>query len=359
MTMAEASYQRADAALQHLLPRAAGSRVLVIGDVMLDEFVFGAVQRISPEAPVPVVEITGRRFAAGGAANVAANIAALGAGVALCGVTGEDEAGENFHCLLASIAPDSSPLRERPARGEILPSARPAASVWVGLRDPSRPTISKTRIVAAGQQIVRIDHESREPLSEMLESELISAALAALKEAQACIVSDYGKGLVSARLVAALVSEAASRNVPVLVDPKGHDYSKYRGVTLVTPNLKEAEAAAAHPINNQHDMALAAARILETVACPSLLITQGASGMTLFRRGHDPLHSAALAHQVFDVTGAGDTVVAVLALGLATGLAIEDAMLLANVAAGIVVEKPGTATVSLDEMVDLTARISR
>jgi D-beta-D-heptose 7-phosphate kinase/D-beta-D-heptose 1-phosphate adenosyltransferase len=221
------------------------------------------------------------------------------------------------------------------------------------LCDASRPTICKTRIVAGGQQIVRIDHESREPLSAEIECRLMDAALAAMSDAGACVISDYGKGVVSARLVAALVAEGKARRVPTLVDPKGHDYRKYSGVTLVTPNLKEAEFAAAHPIAGDHDMVLAAGRIMDTAVCSSLLITQGAAGMTLFRRGHPPLHSAALAHQVFDVTGAGDTVVAMLAVGLASGLPVEDAMLLANIAAGIVVEKPGTATVSLDEMAEL------
>ncbi len=329
--ISEATYDASDAALKQVISRASSARILVVGDVMLDEFVFGAVQRISPEAPVPIVEITGRRFAAGGAANVAANVAALGAIAALGGVTGEDDGGEKFRRLLDSMRMDS----------------------WVVLCDASRPTICKTRIVAGGQQIVRIDHESREPLSPAVEDRLISAAVSAIRNADACVISDYGKGVVSARLVAALVAEGKAHNVAVLVDPKGHDYRKYSGVMLVTPNLKEAELAAAHPISNDHDMILAAGRIMDAAACPSLLITQGASGMTLFRRGYDPLHSASLAHQVFDVTGAGDTVVAMLAVGLATGLAMEDAMLLANVAAGIVVEKPGTATVSLDEMAAL------
>ena len=327
----EASYQTAEGALQQVISRAPDARILVIGDVMLDEFVFGAVQRISPEAPVPIVEITGRRFAAGGAANVAANVAALGAVTALGGVTGDDDAGENFRRLIESIRMDSCAV----------------------LRDASRPTICKTRIVAAGQQIVRIDHESREPLSETIESRLIAAAVAELGNAGACVISDYGKGVVSARMVAAVVAAGKARQVPILVDPKGHDYRKYAGVTLVTPNLKEAELAAARPIANSHDMILAAERIMDAADCPALLITQGALGMTLFRRGHRPVRSSALAHQVFDVTGAGDTVVAMLALGLATGLPVEDAMLLANIAAGIVVEKPGTATVSLDEMAEL------
>jgi rfaE bifunctional protein kinase chain/domain len=326
----EASYHAAESALQQLLQRTAATRILVIGDVMLDEFVFGAVQRISPEAPVPIVEITGRRFAAGGAANVAANVAALGASAAIAGITGDDDAGDRLHGLL-------------------LPPLDPTAV----LRDPGRPTSCKTRIVAGGQQIVRIDHESRLPLSEETETRLIAAATSALHEAGACVISDYGKGVVSARLVAALVAEAAGRGVPLLVDPKGHDYRKYAGVTLVTPNLKEAELAAACPIANDDDMIQAAARIMQTARCPNLLITQGASGMTLFREDAPALHSAALAHQVFDVTGAGDTVVAMLALGMACELPVEDAMLMANVAAGIVVEKPGTATVSLNEIAEL------
>lgn len=327
----EASYHTAEGALEQVIAHAAGARILVLGDVMLDEFVFGSVRRVSPEAPVPIVEITGRRFAAGGAANVAANVAAMGASATLAGVTGDDNAADSFHNLVHPVNLDPS----------------------IVLRDRSRPTTCKTRIVAAGQQIVRIDHESRSPLSEDVEASLIAAAIAALRNAAVCVISDYGKGVVRPKLVAALVAEAAERKVPLVVDPKGHDYHKYAGVTLVTPNLQEAEVAAAHPITNNADMILAAARIMKTVGCPALLITQGASGMTLFREGRHPLHSASLAHQVFDVTGAGDTVVATLALGLACGLVLEDAMVLANVAAGIVVEKPGTATVSLSEMAEL------
>ena len=330
-TITEASYHDAETALDRVIPNAAASRILVIGDVMLDEFVFGSVQRISPEAPVPIVEITGRRFAPGGAANVASNVAALGATALLAGVTGDDEAADGFHRVLDAPTLDTTAV----------------------LRDPGRPTSCKSRIVAAGQQIVRIDHESRASLSEPVEQSLITAAITALHGADACVISDYGKGVVSAKVVASLVKEARGKQIPVVVDPKGHDYRKYNGVSLITPNLKEAEIAAAHPISNDDDIVQAATRIIEVAHCDALLITQGASGMTLFREGHSPLHSAALAHQVFDVTGAGDTVVAMLALGMACGLPVEQAMLLANVAAGIVVEKPGTATVSLREITDL------
>jgi len=331
MRIAEATYQAAGSALEKLRSAPSNSRILVIGDLMLDEFVFGSVRRISPEAPVPVVEITGRRFAAGGAANVAANVAALKRSVLLAGVTGVDEPAARLRQLLDAISLDSSCI----------------------LSDSARPTSCKTRIVAAGQQIVRIDGESRDALSESVRAHLTEAATRALRDANACIISDYGKGVVSPDLVSALVAAAAPRSIPVLVDPKGHDYSKYAGVTLITPNLKEAEFAAAQPINSDNDMFQAAGRIMRIAKCTALLITQGAAGMTLFRSGRDPLHSPSLAHQVFDVTGAGDTVVAMLAVAMAHGLAIDDAMLLANVAAGIVVEKPGTATVSLDEMWEL------
>jgi len=326
----EASYQAAEAALPHVVARAPHSSILVIGDVMLDEFVFGSVQRISPEAPVPVVEITGRRHVPGGAANVASNVSALGARVFLAGVVGDDPAASSLCTLLHAAGIDASSL----------------------LRDAARPTISKTRIVAAGQQIVRIDHESRESLSGETRARLIDAVLESLNEVSACVISDYGKGLVSAQLVAAVVERATSRNIPVLVDPKGHDYRKYAGVTLVTPNLREAETAAAHPIASEIDLILAADRILSIARCAALLITQGPNGMTLFRPDSAPVHSAALARQVFDVTGAGDTVIATLAVALACGATLDEAMLLANVAAGIVVEKPGTATVSLAEIVD-------
>ena len=324
----EASYDSIGAAIEQLVARAPSSTLLVVGDVMLDEFVSGAVQRISPEAPVPVVEITGRRFAAGGAANVAANVAALGASSFIAGIVGDDEAARSLYRLLNSLSVESTAV----------------------LRDASRPTSCKTRIVAAGQQIVRIDHEVRSPLSDAVEAELITAAVIGLRKADACVISDYGKGVVSDRLVAALVAEAANRGVPVLVDPKGRDYRKYAGVTLVTPNVKEAELAASHPIADDADMIVAAGRIMDTARCQALLVTQGAFGMTLFRDGRNPVHSASFAHQVFDVTGAGDTVVATLALAMACGLTVDDAMLLANIAAGIVVAKPGTATASLGEI---------
>ena len=326
----EASYQAAEAALPQVVARAPHSRILVIGDVMLDEFVFGSVQRISPEAPVPVVEITGRRHVPGGAANVASNVSALGARVFLAGVVGDDPAASNLCALLQEAGVNASSL----------------------IRDSARPTISKTRIVAAGQQIVRIDHESRESLSDETRARLIDTALESLNDVSACIISDYGKGLVSPQLVAAVVERAASRNIPVLVDPKGYDYLKYSGVTLVTPNLREAETAAAHPITNQFDLIFAADRILSIARSAALLVTQGPSGMTLFRPDEPPVHSAALARKVFDVTGAGDTVIATLALSLACGTTLDEAMLLANIAAGIVVEKPGTATVSLLEIAD-------
>ena len=330
-SISEANPLGAESALRQVIARAPAARILVIGDLMLDEFATGTVRRISPEAPVPIVEITGRRYTPGGAANVAANVATLGATAALAGVIGTDDAAAGFLTLVEKMRVDCTAV----------------------VRDAARPTSSKTRIVAAGQQIVRIDHESRTPLPETVESSLLDASAAALEGAAACIISDYGKGVVSPRLVAALVAEAARRRIPILVDPKGHDYRKYVGVTLVTPNLKEAEQAAGHPIESDADMILAAARIMEIARCPGLLITQGAAGMTLFREGQPPLHSASLAHEVFDVTGAGDTVVAALALGMACEVSREDAMLLANVAAGIVVAKPGTATVTLNEIAAL------
>lgn len=324
----EADYDAASSALCQVFAKAGKTRVLVVGDLMLDEFVFGAVQRISPEAPVPVVEITGRRSTPGGAANVAANVVALGGSASLAGVTGDDSQANDFHRLLASIHVDGPGI----------------------ICDPGRPTTCKTRIIAGVQQIVRIDYESREAVPEEVESELIAAARNALKNSSTCVISDYGKGVVTRRLVTALVESASQRGIPVLVDPKGHDYRKYEGVSLITPNVKEAEMAAGHPIGNQDDLVRAARRIMRMTASPALLITQGASGMTLFRQEGVAVHSASLARQVFDVTGAGDTVVAMLALALGSGIGMAEAMLLANIAAGIAVEKPGTATVALEEI---------
>ncbi len=306
----------------------AGKRVLVLGDVMLDEFIWGDVRRISPEAPVPVVEMKRRTYVAGGASNTAANVAALGGQPVLLGVVGKDSPAHQLREVLAAggIATDSL------------------------IADIDRLTTTKSRIVAHSQQIVRLDCEQREPLSPHLEDELIRLAAARLENVDACIISDYAKGVVSARVAQSVIRLARQAGRPLIVDPKGTDYSKYQGATLIKPNAQEAEACTKQEITSDKSLLAVSQRLLEMLTGSALLITRGPQGMSLFREGLAPIHIPSLCRNVFDVTGAGDTVAGTLAMGLAARGTIEQAMHLANHAAGIVVGKVGTATVTLDEL---------
>lgn len=301
---------------------------------MLDEYVWGDVNRISPEASVSVVDISHRSYTPGGAANVAANVASLGARVLLGGVVGKDEQAKRLYAALA----------ERGINTEGI------------VVDDSRPTTTKTRIVARQQQIVRLDSEIRAPLCLELENALLSWVEKQIKEVDACVLSDYNKGLVSPRLAQAVIRLARQANKPIIVDPKGRHFSKYRGATLVTPNLKEAEQALQRKINHennqndQNDLVTAGWHLLALLQSRALLITRGAEGMSLFQKGTKVLHIPAVAREVFDVTGAGDTVVSLLALAMAGGIELTKAVYLANQAAGMVVSKFGTATLTIDEL---------
>lgn len=306
----------------------AGRRVVVVGDLMLDEFVRGDVARISPEAPVPILEVTERTSTPGGAANAAMNVASLGGRVKLVGVVGADPAASVLAALVerAGIDPRSFVV------------------------DASRPTTQKTRIVARHQQVVRIDEESRAAIASSIRAALITATRAALADADACIVSDYGKGVVSAGLVAEVVEVARSRSIPVIVDPKRRDFSAYRGATVITPNLAELELATGERCATTEDVVRAGSSLLELLDGGAVLVTRGAAGMTLLRPNVPPVHTHARARAVFDVTGAGDTVVSTLALALATGIDITVAIDIASVAAGLVISKVGTATVDVAEL---------
>jgi D-beta-D-heptose 7-phosphate kinase/D-beta-D-heptose 1-phosphate adenosyltransferase len=305
-----------------------GKRVLVLGDVMLDEYIWGEVRRISPEAPVPVVEMRRRSYAPGGASNAAANVAALGGEPHLLGLVGGDQHAEA--------------LREALARSGI---CRLGLCV-----DEGRITTTKTRVVAYNQQVVRLDCEDRSPLPARLEDELLQEAEARMSEVDACVLSDYGKGVVSERVSRQFIRLARQACKPVVVDPKGADYGKYRGATLIKPNLHEAEAAARQPIASEADLEEVGSRLLEILGGSALLVTRGADGMSLFRGNAAPVHIPTLARRVFDVTGAGDTVASVLALGLAADGSLEDSIHLANRAASVVVGKVGAATVTLEEL---------
>lgn len=307
-----------------------GRRVVVVGDLMLDAYLGGETRRISPEAPVPVVEITERHDRPGGAANTALNLAALGARPILVGVVGADADGERLQARLgaAGIATDFI------------------------VQDAGRPTTCKTRIVARGQQIVRLDSEVRTALAPAIEDQLLGGLERALAGAEACVLSDYQKGVLSARVSARSIAGARRTGCPIVVDPKGVDFTRYRGCTVVTPNVHELETATGAVVDGEEALLAAAAQLLEILDGAAVLATRGAAGMSLVRRGHEPRHVSTAAQRVYDVTGAGDTVVSMLALALAAGLSLEQGMELANRAAGIVVGKLGASTVTWDELGD-------
>jgi len=339
-TLGQTSGQSLGQPLLEALERFPRLRVLVVGDVMLDHFVMGKVSRISPEAPVPVVEVVHDRFSPGGAANVVSNLAALGAQAAICGLVGRDAQGKQLRLLLASLGADTSGL----------------------LCERGRPTTLKVRIVSRGsmsgapQQLLRIDREVREPLSERARAELFDYLRRSAAGFDAIIVSDYGKGLLDSGFVAEL-REAAGPEVLIAVDPKVSHFAWYRGASVATPNLREAEQAAGLTIDGPEGLKAAGEKLLAELGSPWLLITQGESGMTLFSRRGSRVSSEFIAaqapRQVFDVTGAGDTVIAAFTLGMAAGLSAAAAARLANLAAGVVVAELGTAAVSAERLASL------
>jgi D-beta-D-heptose 7-phosphate kinase/D-beta-D-heptose 1-phosphate adenosyltransferase len=319
-----------DSTLLRLLEQLHRSRVLVLGDVMLDRFVYGAVERISPEAPVPVLTVERRAAMPGGAANVARNVATLGGHAVLIGIVGEDEAAAELKAQLASLPT---------VRAELL-------------AEPARPTTLKTRHIAAGQQILRSDVESCQPLSAASAQAILARVEAALPDVDIVILSDYAKGLLSPELTAQVIAAARAAARPVVVDPKTPRFAKYRGATLLTPNRQELQAACGLECTDDASVAQGARVVLEQGVCDTIVVTRGREGMSIVRAdGGAPVHLKTTALEVFDVSGAGDTAVATLALALAHEAPWIDAVRLANLAAGIVVAKPGTATVSTGEIV--------
>ena len=304
-----------------------GVRVVVLGDVMLDTYVWGEVSRISPEAPVPVLEVVKRTYQPGGAANAAAGIAALGGSVTLGGVVGADAAAETLRETLASHGVSGGGVRV----------------------DAERPTTTKTRFIAASQQVVRVDEEGRVPLREETAAELVDWARDGLAGAHAALLSDYEKGTVSAHVAAEFVAAARDAGIPVVVDPKGSDFAKYAGATVVTPNVREAREASR--VRDQDDAALddVATDLRQLLDGAALLVTRGPAGMRLYREGQ-PEEIPALAREVYDVTGAGDTVTATLAASLGRGVELSDAVRLAAAAAAVAVGHLGAARVTADEL---------
>lgn len=303
-------------------------KILVVGDVMLDRYWWGEVTRISPEAPVPVVRLQNSTLAAGGAANVAANVTGLGAQALLVGCVGEDAEAELFSHVFQHSGVSADYL----------------------VRISGRPTTVKTRVIAHNQQVTRIDQETTMALSDSGERLIIDKVLSLLGEADAVAVSDYAKGLLTDRVLSELIAEARRMDKPVLVDPKGKNYFKYRGATLLTPNRREAAEACNLDDNGCFAIETAGQRLLQEIGVGAVLITQGEEGMTLFRVGSEPVHMTALARDVYDVTGAGDTVIATVSTSVGAGADLEEAARLANVAAGLVVEQVGTTAVRAEEL---------
>ncbi len=314
--------------IAEFLERCRGVVVGVVGDVMLDRFVWGKVTRISPEAPVPVVEIEREDYHLGGAANVARNLASLGANPLLLGILGEDEAGETLRRAFG----------ERGLSAEAL------------LSDSSRRTTVKTRIIAQGQQVVRADWESTEDIAGEVESKSLRLVEEVVARSQALVFSDYSKGALTPKVIERAIAAAKARGIPILVDPKLRRHRLYRGVTLVTPNMNETERFTGMSVRSKEDLEQAAGKLLSDLDCDAVLVTRGEEGMSLFERGRKPLHIPTAAQEVFDVSGAGDTVIATAALALACGTSLLRAAVLSNRAAGIVVGKLGTATVTPEEL---------
>jgi D-glycero-beta-D-manno-heptose-7-phosphate kinase len=314
-----------------LVSEIATRNIVVLGDVMLDEFIWGEVTRVSPEAPVPVVDIRRESTHLGGAANVLANILALGAKASVIGVVGDDSAGERIR----SSVRDKNVLHKD---GLII-------------LDKSRPTTIKTRIIAQNQMVVRADREHRTPVNRETEDRIISAVKSALETANALVISDYDKGVITPRILAEVLP-AAYGCMPVLIDPKTRSFNAYRPATLVTPNHHEALRIAGLEGDSDDNLRRAARMIRACLSCDGVLITLGNRGMMLVEGDSDPVNVETAAQEVFDVTGAGDTVIAALGAALAGGASMSEAAVLANHAAGIVVGKLGTATASAREVLD-------
>lgn len=309
------------------LARFRGVAVLTVGDIMLDRYLYGEVERISPEGPVPVFRVTREAAMLGGAGNVVRNLAAMEAQPVFVSVVGEDTEGQTVLDLLSGEA---------------------ALVVDVAV-EPERQTTLKSRYVAAGQQLVRADRETVQPLRPATEARLTAAATAALETASAMVLSDYAKGTLTPSFVRALISAARVAGRPVIVDPKGDDLSRYEGATVLTPNRRELAEATRLPVTNDEEVVAAARHVIARHGVETVLVTRGRDGMSLVSAGRAD-HLRTDAREVFDVSGAGDTVAAVMGLGLGAGLEPLDAARLANVAAGIVVGKIGTATATLAEI---------
>jgi rfaE bifunctional protein kinase chain/domain len=312
-----------------LADRFAGRRILVLGDMMLDEFIWGRVRRISPEAPVPVVEVERQSLALGGAGNVVSNLVALGANPIPLGVTGGDRDADRLRDAFSTLGVNTDNL----------------------IIDTARPTTLKTRIIAHNQQVVRADRESRSAISSEIEAAVALAFRREAERSDGVVISDYNKGLLTPALLHSVLARARERGLMVCLDPKMRSFAHYQPVTVITPNNQEAGEAAGITIEDEQSLIEAGRRILDSVNCRAVLVTRGEEGMTLFTEGGQVTHIPTVAREVYDVTGAGDTVIATLGLALSAGAELVEAAVLANYAAGVVVGKVGTATATRDELI--------
>ena len=322
------------AGLQAHIKKFKGGKVLVIGDLILDQYIWGPVSRISPEAPVPIVNVSSETMHLGGAANVSNNVRSLGGRVELCGVIGTDDAGRQFTEVLRSHGIGSDGV----------------------VTDRDRPTTRKTRIVAHNQQLVRFDVERCHAISGVLEARISRYVAACIRSVAAVVVSDYAKGVITARVMADVIGLADRHKIPVIVDPKVRHIDYYKGVTVLTPNHMEAIHAAGLQGEDENTLLEAGRQLYQRLGCRAVLITRGERGMSLFEAGGRVTHIPTVARQVYDVTGAGDTVVATLALALAAGAPMRHAAQLSNYAAGIVVGMLGTGTVTPAQLQEALAR---
>jgi D-beta-D-heptose 7-phosphate kinase/D-beta-D-heptose 1-phosphate adenosyltransferase len=318
-----------DKSLLELLGTFHSARVLVLGDVMLDRFVYGTVERISPEAPIPVMRVERIVDMLGGAANVARNVATLGGQAILIGVVGEDETAQNMRSQLAMIPTIDAQL----------------------ITDVERPTTVKTRHVADRQQILRSDIESQAPLNDAAGQAVLTRLKAQLASADVVIISDYAKGVLTDGVTAEAIAAARAAGKVVLVDPKAKSFVKYRGASVLTPNRHELEVACGHECLTDEQVLAGARETLKQAACEAVVVTRGKSGMSVVQQNGQAEHIRTVAKEVYDVSGAGDTAVATMGLGLAGGADITHVVRVANAAAGVVVGKYGTASVTVGELI--------
>ena len=316
--------------LERLVRRFEGLRLLVVGDVMVDEYLWGDVDRVNPEAPVPVVLVTRESTALGGAGNVLRNAAALGVTCSLCSVVGEDAAGDRVIDLLKDLGVDPSAV----------------------VRVPGRPTTQKTRVEARSQQMLRFDRETEEPIPRAVASRLTDAIDALLPKTDGVILEDYGKGLLTQTFVKGLLRRAVDSDVPVTVDPK-FEIAMYRGASLVKPNVREIEAFLGTKIRTRDELIAAGNRVRKKLGGSPLVVTRGADGMSVFDESDDAVDVPVARRKVFDVQGAGDTSIVALTLARLAGASLVEAAIIANAAAAVVVAKVGTATATADEIAAL------